>query len=249
MRLNPQRWLLLAGAVHITLTLAIFLVGHFQLLPNLVRMRLDEQRLEDSLIRFDLALQLEVDFRSHARLPLVGHDVEEIARVAIGAQNRAAEAALLPLDGRSDGARVHRVTRNAAIFAVGSFSSRDSTIALTSASISPSTWRMRVKTVPRLRHTRSCARFSSTSICSASLVRSEASASLRSNAGDVMKRKSLFSLSVRSASLSFATCMATSALRSTSTIARRRAGATTITPLSTKSSFLPEGNAVVARIP
>ena len=36
MRLNPQRWLLLAGAVHITLTLAIFLVGHFQLLPNLV---------------------------------------------------------------------------------------------------------------------------------------------------------------------------------------------------------------------
>src|ERR1044072_4380224 len=36
MRLNPQRWLLLAGALHITLTLAIFLVGHFQLLPNLV---------------------------------------------------------------------------------------------------------------------------------------------------------------------------------------------------------------------
>lgn len=35
MRLNPLRWLLLAGAIHITLTLAIFLVGHFQLLPNL----------------------------------------------------------------------------------------------------------------------------------------------------------------------------------------------------------------------
>jgi hypothetical protein len=33
MQLTPQRWLLLAGAVHITLTLAIFLVGHFQLLP------------------------------------------------------------------------------------------------------------------------------------------------------------------------------------------------------------------------
>lgn len=29
-----MRWLLLAGAIHITLTLAIFLVGHFQLLPN-----------------------------------------------------------------------------------------------------------------------------------------------------------------------------------------------------------------------
>jgi hypothetical protein len=34
MRLNPLRWLLLAGAIHITLTLAVFLVGHFQLLPN-----------------------------------------------------------------------------------------------------------------------------------------------------------------------------------------------------------------------
>lgn len=34
MRSNPVRWLLLAGAIHITLTLAIFLVGHFQLLPN-----------------------------------------------------------------------------------------------------------------------------------------------------------------------------------------------------------------------
>ena len=36
MRSNPQRWLLLAGAVHITLTVAIFLVGHFQLLPSFV---------------------------------------------------------------------------------------------------------------------------------------------------------------------------------------------------------------------
>jgi len=36
MRLTPQRWLLLAGAIHITLTLAIFLVGHFQLLPAFV---------------------------------------------------------------------------------------------------------------------------------------------------------------------------------------------------------------------
>ena len=35
MRSNPLRWLLLAGAIHITLTLAIFLAGHFQLLPNL----------------------------------------------------------------------------------------------------------------------------------------------------------------------------------------------------------------------
>ena len=34
MRSNPLRWLLLAGAIHITLTLAIFLVGHFQLMPN-----------------------------------------------------------------------------------------------------------------------------------------------------------------------------------------------------------------------
>ena len=34
MRSNPLRWLLLAGAIHITLTLAIFLVGHFQLLPG-----------------------------------------------------------------------------------------------------------------------------------------------------------------------------------------------------------------------
>lgn len=33
---NPRRWLLLAGAIHITLTLAIFLAGHFQLLPSLV---------------------------------------------------------------------------------------------------------------------------------------------------------------------------------------------------------------------
>ena len=32
---NALRWLLLAGAIHITLTLAIFLAGHFQLLPNL----------------------------------------------------------------------------------------------------------------------------------------------------------------------------------------------------------------------
>jgi Dolichyl-phosphate-mannose-protein mannosyltransferase len=36
MQSNPQRWLLLAGAIHITLTLAIFLVGHFQLLPAFV---------------------------------------------------------------------------------------------------------------------------------------------------------------------------------------------------------------------
>jgi len=36
MRSNPLRWLLLAGAIHITLTLAIFLVGHFQLVPALV---------------------------------------------------------------------------------------------------------------------------------------------------------------------------------------------------------------------
>ena len=34
MRSNPFRWLLLAGAIHITLTLAVFLAGHFQLLPN-----------------------------------------------------------------------------------------------------------------------------------------------------------------------------------------------------------------------
>lgn len=34
MRSNPLRWLLLAGAIHITPTLAIFLAGHFQLLPN-----------------------------------------------------------------------------------------------------------------------------------------------------------------------------------------------------------------------
>ncbi|HEX6283685.1 MAG TPA: hypothetical protein VFZ71_02375 [Pyrinomonadaceae bacterium] len=34
MRSNPLRWLVLAGAIHITLTVAIFLVGHFQLLPN-----------------------------------------------------------------------------------------------------------------------------------------------------------------------------------------------------------------------
>jgi 4-amino-4-deoxy-L-arabinose transferase-like glycosyltransferase len=34
MRSNPLRWLLLAGAIHITLTLAIFLAGHFQLFPN-----------------------------------------------------------------------------------------------------------------------------------------------------------------------------------------------------------------------
>jgi 4-amino-4-deoxy-L-arabinose transferase-like glycosyltransferase len=36
MRSNPLRWLLLAAAIHITLTLAIFLVGHFQLLPNVI---------------------------------------------------------------------------------------------------------------------------------------------------------------------------------------------------------------------
>ena len=34
MRSNPLRWLLLAGAIHITLTLAIFLAGYFQLLPT-----------------------------------------------------------------------------------------------------------------------------------------------------------------------------------------------------------------------
>lgn len=36
MRSTPLRWLLLAGAIHITLTLAIFLAGHFQLLPSLI---------------------------------------------------------------------------------------------------------------------------------------------------------------------------------------------------------------------
>ena len=36
MRTTPLRWLLLAGAIHITLTLAIFLAGHFQLLPSLI---------------------------------------------------------------------------------------------------------------------------------------------------------------------------------------------------------------------
>jgi hypothetical protein len=36
MPLTPQRWLLLAGVIHITLTLAIFLVGHFQLLPSFI---------------------------------------------------------------------------------------------------------------------------------------------------------------------------------------------------------------------
>lgn len=34
MRSNPLRWLLLAGVIHITLTLAVFLAGHFQLLSN-----------------------------------------------------------------------------------------------------------------------------------------------------------------------------------------------------------------------
>jgi len=34
MRLNPLRWLIMAGAIHITLTLAVFLAGHFQLLPS-----------------------------------------------------------------------------------------------------------------------------------------------------------------------------------------------------------------------
>ena len=36
MNSSPRRWLLLAGAIHITLTLAIFLAGHFQLLPSLI---------------------------------------------------------------------------------------------------------------------------------------------------------------------------------------------------------------------
>ena len=36
MRSNPLRLLLLAGAIHITLTLAVFLVGHFQLLPSVI---------------------------------------------------------------------------------------------------------------------------------------------------------------------------------------------------------------------
>ena len=34
MQANPLRLLLLAGAIHITLTLAVFLAGHFQLLPS-----------------------------------------------------------------------------------------------------------------------------------------------------------------------------------------------------------------------
>jgi len=34
MRSNPLRLLLLAGAIHLTLTLAVFLAGHFQLLPS-----------------------------------------------------------------------------------------------------------------------------------------------------------------------------------------------------------------------
>lgn len=36
MRSNPLRWLLCAGAIHITLIVAIFVVGHFQLLPSVV---------------------------------------------------------------------------------------------------------------------------------------------------------------------------------------------------------------------
>lgn len=33
LRLNPLRWLLIAGALHVALTTIIFVVGHFQLLP------------------------------------------------------------------------------------------------------------------------------------------------------------------------------------------------------------------------
>src|SRR5688572_30195241 len=36
MQSKPLRWLLLPGVIHITLTLAVFLAGHFQLLPNVV---------------------------------------------------------------------------------------------------------------------------------------------------------------------------------------------------------------------
>ncbi|HEU4765808.1 MAG TPA: STT3 domain-containing protein, partial [Pyrinomonadaceae bacterium] len=34
MRSNPLRWLIIAGAIHVALTIAIFLAGHFQLLPG-----------------------------------------------------------------------------------------------------------------------------------------------------------------------------------------------------------------------
>jgi hypothetical protein len=69
-------------------------------------MRLDEQRLEDPFIRLDLALQLEIFLGTHARLALVRQHVVQIARIAIGTQNRAAEAAFLPR-----GSRHREVTR------------------------------------------------------------------------------------------------------------------------------------------
>jgi hypothetical protein len=55
---NRLRWLLLAGVIHITLTLAIFLVGHFQLLPALI----------DVQGNVGTALSLPVDAASYRNL-------------------------------------------------------------------------------------------------------------------------------------------------------------------------------------
>ena len=64
-------------------------------LPGLVGMRLDQQRLEQALIRFDLQLELFVLLRPKTRLPLVRDNVVEIDLGAIGPQDRRPEPALL----------------------------------------------------------------------------------------------------------------------------------------------------------
>src|SRR6185369_5347979 len=100
-----------------------------------------------------------------ARLALVGDDVVEIARVAVGAEDGAPQRTLLPLMCSSGD---HDFTLNAAgrttapPSAGSGVTSRASTIALTSVSMSRSTCLMRVSTVPRFFQPLSCARFSST---------------------------------------------------------------------------------------
>src|SRR5262245_13232261 len=61
-------------------------------------MRLDEERLEDAIVRLDLPLQLLVFLGAEARLALVRHQVVDVKLGPIRAQDRRAKAAFLQPD-------------------------------------------------------------------------------------------------------------------------------------------------------
>ena len=61
-------------------------------------MGLDKQGFEETAIRFDLALQLFIDLRTHARLLFVRHDVVDIRLGPVCAQDGTIEPTLLKID-------------------------------------------------------------------------------------------------------------------------------------------------------